>query len=96
MTVEAHDQMTFNVVTSSKKAAFLLFLTSADEDCECSQVVAAVLATYFKQIGCTGAHNGHLLDRCATFNAKDKTRFSVFGKSGKRERVCNDLRKFVF
>lgn len=62
-------------------------LCDSDDDSERGQVLASALATFFKQIGYTNMRNAHMQERCQTFNTKDKTKFSVFGKAAKREKV---------
>lgn len=54
---------------------------SKDEDSDRSQALSLALATFFRHVGF--AQNNTLLERCQTFNAKDRKMFK-FSKSSKK------------
>jgi len=48
--------------------------TRQEEDNERSVAISSALATFFKHYGYVNVKASHVLDRCPSFNARDKTK----------------------
>lgn len=52
-----------------------MLIDRRDEEADRSQAMASALATFFKQIGFMSQKNNSLLERCSSFNARDRKMF---------------------